>query len=92
MQEITLIVQNSLGLHARAAMKLCDLAARYQCRIIITHQDRKRDAKDIMAVMGIGAKQGIQLDFNFEGIDEAEALLAIEALFNDHFGEMDLLV
>ncbi len=89
MQQRRLTIPNKLGLHARAAMKLSDLAIRYQCEIIIIHNERRLNAKDIMAVLALGASQGTLLEFNFHGEDEAEALLAIERLFENRFGESD---
>jgi len=80
-------VSNQLGLHARAAMKLSDLATRYQSKIHVLHQGRRLDAKDIMIVMSLGASHGSLLEFHFEGSDELEAFNAIEQLFLDKFGE-----
>ena len=87
MQQCQLIVSNKLGLHARAAMKLSDLATRYQCEINILHNDRKLDVKDILKVMTLGAAQGTELNFTFNGCDEEEAMAAINQLFAIQFGE-----
>ncbi len=87
MQQCQLIVSNKLGLHARAAMKLSDLATHYQCEISILHNNRKLDVKDILKVMTLGAAQGTVLSFSFNGSDEIDAMKAINELFSNHFGE-----
>ena len=89
MQQRHLKIPNKLGLHARAAMKLSDLALRYQCAISIQHNTRKLDVKDIMKLMTLGASQNTVLEFILEGEDELAALQAIENLFNSNFGEVD---
>jgi phosphocarrier protein HPr len=47
-QEVEII--NKLGLHARAAAKLTQLAAKYQCEVSLARNGRKINAKSIMGV------------------------------------------
>ena len=83
----SLEVSNKLGLHARAAAKLVDLACRYQSNITISYKDRIADAKSIMNVMVVGASKGCEVELTIEGEDEEQALAAIENLMNNKFGE-----
>ena len=53
----------------------------------ITRDGRRVNAKSIMGVMMLAAGIGSQIEIETEGADEAEAISAIEALFNDKFGE-----
>lgn len=78
---------NKLGLHARAAMKMVSLAARFQSDIRLLYMDREVDAKDIMNVMILGASQGAEIEIGISGDDEMEALEKIETLINHRFGE-----
>lgn len=78
---------NKLGLHARAAAKLTQLAAKYQCDVSISRNDRKVNAKSIMGVMMLAAGKGAKVTLETAGPDEDEAIEAIVALINDHFGE-----
>ena len=80
-------IQNKLGLHARAAMKLIDTASRHSCEVIIIHNEREIDAKDIMMVLALGAAQGTQLELITRGDGFEEAFVAVETLINDKFGE-----
>ncbi len=84
-QEVEII--NKLGLHARAAAKLTQLAAKYQCEVSVARNGRKVNAKSIMGVMMLAAGKGSRIVLETDGPDEAEALDAIVALIGDYFGE-----
>ena len=83
----TFIIQNKLGLHARAAAKLTHLAGNYQCDIWLSRSGRRVNAKSIMGVMMLAAGMGSTVEVEAEGADEAAALAAVEKLFADKFGE-----
>jgi phosphocarrier protein len=78
---------NKLGLHARAAAKLTQLAAKYQCDISLARNGRKINAKSIMGVMMLAAGKGSRVMLETDGPDESEAIDAIVALIGDCFGE-----
>jgi phosphocarrier protein len=78
---------NKLGLHARAAAKLTQLAAKYQCDISLARNGRKINAKSIMGVMMLAAGKGSRVVLETDGPDESEAIDAIVALIGDCFGE-----
>jgi phosphocarrier protein HPr len=80
-------VSNKLGLHARASAKLTQMASRYQSSIWIARGDRRVNAKSIMGVMMLAAGLGSTIELETDGTDELSAIDAIEALFNDKFGE-----
>src|SRR5260363_267145 len=86
LQQEAMIV-NKLGLHARAAAKLTQLAARYQCGVWLTRNGRRVNAKSIMGVMLLAAGMGSIPQIQTDGADEAEAMQAILALIADKFGE-----
>ena len=78
---------NKLGLHARASAKLTQLAAKYQCDVVMSRNNRKVNAKSIMGVMMLAAGKGSRVVLETDGPDETEALDAIAALIGDYFGE-----
>lgn len=80
-------IVNELGLHARASAKLTQLAAKYQCDVAMSRNNRKVNAKSIMGVMMLAAGKGATVMLETNGPDEAEAMEAIVALINDRFGE-----
>ena len=89
MQQATLTIVNRLGLHARAASKLVNLAKRFQSDIQLVHGSASADGKSIMSVMLLAAPVGNQVDLTVTGADEAEAFAAIRDLINDRFGESE---
>ena len=89
MIEQSVDIINRLGLHARAAAKLVDCAARFSCKITLQKDDKEVDAKSIMAVMMLAAGQGSRLLILLDGQDEEEARAALLTLINDRFGEPD---
>jgi phosphocarrier protein HPr len=80
-------IVNSLGLHARASAKLTQLAAKYQCDVAMSRNNRKVNAKSIMGVMMLAAGKGAKVTVETNGPDEDEAMDAIMALIADCFGE-----
>lgn len=82
-------IVNKLGLHARAAMKLVNLASRYQSKILIRYNNREVDAKSIMNVMVLAAGYGKTIEFIVSGDDEQDAMNAVEKLIKDKFGESE---
>ena len=91
MVERILIVKSQLGLHARAAAKLVRLASQFQSRLSLERMDRTAtaDAKSILSVLMLAASRGTELRAIAEGHDEMEAIVALDVLFDDGFGEND---
>jgi len=80
-------IVNKLGLHARASAKLTQLAAKYQCDVVMSRNNRKVNAKSIMGVMMLAAGKGSKVTLEIDGPDEAAAMEALCALIGDCFGE-----
>jgi phosphocarrier protein HPr len=83
----TIKVSNKLGLHARASAKLTQAASRFESGVWISRNGRRVNAKSIMGVMMLAAGLGSTIELETEGPDEDAAMSAIEALFQDKFGE-----
>jgi phosphocarrier protein len=83
----TIRISNKLGLHARASAKLTKLAGGFKSEVFMSRNGRRVNAKSIMGVMMLAAGAGSEVDVEIEGEDEAAAMRAISALFEDKFGE-----
>ena len=83
----TMEIVNKLGLHARAAAKLVELASGFESRIRICRDRREADAKSIMKVMMLAASKGRNIEVVAQGGDAAEAVDAIDRLVGGRFGE-----
>jgi phosphocarrier protein len=84
----TVEVPNRLGLHARAAAKLVNLANRFESHIEVSKGDQLADAKSIMGVLLLCGGQGAKITFQVTGADAQSALAALCALVADGFGEL----
>ena len=82
-------IVNKLGLHARAAAKLIDLASGFESGIRIGRDGREADAKSIMQVMMLAASKGTSIEVVARGPDAAEAVEAIERLVAGRFEEAE---
>ena len=87
MQQREVEIVNKLGLHARAAAKLTQLAAKFDCEIFIERAGRRVNAKSIMGVMMLAAGKGSRVQLFTDGADEGEAMDALAALIANYFGE-----
>jgi phosphocarrier protein len=87
MAQLEIVVSNKLGLHARAAAKLTQLAGQFSGEIFIAKGAQRVNAKSIMGVMMLAAGIGSTVKLEASGDDAEQALQAIQALFDDKFGE-----
>jgi phosphocarrier protein len=83
----TVTVTNPLGLHARAAAKFVNVAARFQSHIRVARDARVMDGKSIMGILLLAASRGSALVISAEGQDEADAVDALSQLVESGFGE-----
>ena len=83
----SVIVQNALGMHARAAARFVRAASAYRSRILVARHARVMDGKSIMGLLLLAAPRGAQLTISAEGDDEREALERLCALVERGFGE-----
>ncbi len=84
-KHVTII--NKLGLHARASAKFVAKASRYGSQIEVVRDNKTVNGKSIMGVMMLAASKGTQIELRIDGEDEAEALVELENLINNRFGE-----
>ena len=87
MPSVNAEIVNKLGLHARAAAKLTQLAGSYPCEIWLSRSGRRVNAKSIMGVMMLAAGQGTTVLIEAQGADAEQALAALTKLIADKFGE-----
>ncbi len=83
----TVQIPNYLGLHARAAAKLVNLAARYDAQIEVEKDGQAADAKSIMGVLLLCGHQGAMITIRAQGRDAHDAVRALTELVERGFGE-----
>ena len=87
MPSVEIKIINKLGLHARASAKLSQLAGEFPCEVYLARDGRQVNAKSIMGVMMLAAGIGSMVTVETVGEQADEALLALQELINNRFGE-----
>ena len=80
-------IVNRLGLHARAATKLVQLASKFPCDVEVSREDQSANGKSVMGVLLLCGSKGTVLDVRATGDRAQECVDAIGALIADKFGE-----
>ena len=85
--EKKMLIQNELGLHARAATKLVQLATKFPCEVTLTKDGHEVNGKSIMGVLMLVASKGSTVTIKAKGDRDEEAVAVIVQLIEDKFGE-----
>ncbi len=87
MKERKIIINNKLGLHARAAAKIVTLTNKFDSIINIVNGNKSADAKSIMKILMLSAPKGTEIKITADGKDEILALDSLETLIKGKFDE-----
>ena len=80
-------IVNKLGLHARAATKLVQLAATFPCEVELAREEQAANAKSVMGVLLLCGSRGTVLEVRACGARAGECVKAIGELIANRFGE-----
>lgn len=83
MKTFNYVINDEAGLHARPAGALVKLAKSFTSEIIIEKSGKTVSALKLMALMGLGIRQGDEISVTVTGDDEAEAAEAIKSFFKE---------
>ncbi|HXX67587.1 MAG TPA: HPr family phosphocarrier protein [Polyangiaceae bacterium] len=81
------MIVNQLGLHARAATKLVELASKFPCDVEISREDQVANGKSVMGVLLLCGSIGTVLDVHARGERAEDCVRAIGELIANRFGE-----
>ena len=84
-QEIT--VKNEVGLHARPATYFIQKANEIKSGIWVEKEERRVNAKSLLGVLSLGIAKGTVITLIADGVDEQEAVAALNELIENNFGE-----
>lgn len=84
MVTFTHVIQDPMGLHARPAGMLAKAAMTYPCSITVSTPTDTGDAKRLMSIMRLAAKQGMELTITCDGEREEEAAAGLEAFLKEN--------
>ncbi len=77
MKQITVLVVDPVGLHARPATVAVSAASRFKCDVKVAFKGRSVNMKSIMGVMSLGIPTQSEVTI-CEGDDEDDAIKTIE--------------
>ena len=82
-----ILIQNKLGLHARAASVFVKKATEFSSTITVSNLDKKSNGKSIMSMMLLEAPYGTEIEIYAKGKDEELAIKELAELIAQRFGE-----
>lgn len=85
MQEFTLTIKDTLGIHARPAGILVKAAGGYASSITLHKDEKSADVKRLFSLMGLGVRHNDTVVLKVDGPDEAEALSTLGKLLEESF-------
>ena len=83
----SVVIQNSVGLHARPATFFVQKANSYKSSIWVEKEDCRVNAKSLLGVLSLGISKGTGITLIADGADESEAVDGLSALVDGKFGE-----
>ena len=85
MIEKTVIIKNTLGLHARPAALFVKTAARFNCDVYVNRDDIRVSGKSIMGIMMLAAEQGSEITIETDGEEATDCMEALTRLVTSSF-------
>jgi phosphotransferase system HPr (HPr) family protein len=86
LQKDTVII-NELGLHARSAAQIAEIAQNSSGNVWVVKDDRKADASSIMDILTLVCEKGAKIRIIIENSADTDILDAIVDLVDRGFGE-----
>ena len=84
MQQFTYTITNPIGIHARPAGLLVQVAKALDCTVTIQKGDRSVSAVQLFQLMSMGVQHGDTVTVTIQGGDEAAGRAAMEQFFREN--------
>lgn len=82
----TFKITSELGVQARPAAQLVNLASQFSADISLEYKGKSVNLKSIMSVMSLAVGEGSEITISADGKDEQEAIRQIEILIEKEIG------
>lgn len=80
-------IKNKLGLHARAAAKIVELANNHQSKLFLRKDGQEVDGHSILSILTLACPKGSEVEARIVGEDSEQFMKALHELFERRFGE-----
>ncbi len=87
MEQITFIIKDKNGMHARPAGAFVNEAKKFVSSITVFKDGKEANGKRLLSLMGLGATCNSTLIIKIEGEDEKEAVKSIQKVLESNLGE-----
>ena len=77
-------IRDEIGIHARPAGLLVKEAKQYKSKVILKINGKEAEATKLMAVMGLGVKNGQTVEVIADGEDEEVAIERMQTFFQQN--------
>ncbi len=84
MKTFDYLITDELGIHARPAGLLCKLAKSLDSKVTVEKGEKNADASRVIALMGLGVKNGDSIHITVDGGDEEKSAEILEAFFKEN--------
>lgn len=78
MKQISVLIVDPVGLHARPATVAVNAASKFKCEVKVSFKGRSVNMKSIMGVMSLGIPTQSEVTISCDGDDEEVAITTIE--------------
>jgi len=83
-----MLVPNDLGIHARAATKIAQLAQHAKSNVWIIKEGQKANASSVLDILMLACYQGTEITLTIENSIDLNILEDISSLVENGFGEL----
>jgi len=83
----TFQITNELGLHARSAAKIVELAGQYEARLYLSKDQQEVDGGSILSILTLACPKGTAITARIVGKDAEPFMETLCRLFDQKFGE-----
>ena len=83
----TTIICNELGLHARSAARIAEIAGNSVSNVWLVKDDQRADASSIVDILTLACEKGTKIKFIIEDPADTDILTALVDLVDSGFGE-----
>ncbi len=81
------MITNELGMHARSAAKIVEIARHAESEVRLARDDDEVDAKSVIDILTLACAKGSEITIRIEDSSDMEILNAILELIETGFGE-----
>lgn len=87
MKEISHLVTNPMGVHARPCAMLAHCCVNFRSIVTVSVNGKTADGRNVLELLALRAKKGDTLTLQVNGEDEEQALEALRGVINKEFNE-----